>query len=168
MAQMSLTHREVLAMLYIYFCVFLAAPAEGTPSSDKLSLDQIQVIRAAVYDNDAWVGSPERSAERVLSVPPPLGNLYKKRPAAVLDVLLTIMEGANPKDSSLAAGYAVELLEGPGAGVVCVEFFDKKTYDVMDKNWETCPREHWIRVLANKSHRGRRQTPYGYGPSCPQ
>jgi hypothetical protein len=60
------------------------------------------------------------------------------------------MDGANPNDSSLATGYAFELLLGPGRGVICVEFYDKKKYDVMDKAWETTPRQHWIDKLRSK------------------
>ncbi len=126
-----------------------ALAADVAPHGEHLSIEEIRVVRQAVYENDALLYSPDRSPEwRLLAVPRPLENLYKKHPAAVSDVLQTIMEGANPRDSSLAAGYAFELFYGPGTGIVCVEFFDKKTYDAMDKDWETSPREHWIQKLS--------------------
>ena len=112
-----------------------------------LTADQMRVVREAVYAREASIVTDRRTFIRSLLMPEPLGTLYKQNPQPVLELLLVIMEGANPRDSSLAAGYAFELMGGPGRGVVMVEFFDKKTYDTVDKDWETTPRQHWIRHL---------------------
>jgi hypothetical protein len=89
-----------------------------------------------------------------LEVPEPLAQLYKHHPRPVLDLLLKIMDGGSPKDSVLAAGYAMALLDGPGGGVVCVEHFyfgkHKATYDAVDKDWEKTPRQHWIKKVREK------------------
>lgn len=73
--------------------------------------------------------------------------VYKADPKFVVDVLLKIMDEASAEDSVLAAGYAMELVNGPGVGVVCVEHFDKKTYDDIDKDWDKTPRQHWIKKV---------------------
>jgi hypothetical protein len=142
----------VLALAASVACV-----GGDAPTGKELSPDEIRLIREAVYDHDAWISTPapETGMFRLLDVPKPLRELYKKQPAAVVHVLLAIIEGANPKDSSLAAGYAAELFDGRGAGVVCVEFFDKSTYDVVDKTWETTPREHWIEKLKERMQKKR-------------
>ncbi|MFN4261935.1 MAG: hypothetical protein ACK4RK_21860, partial [Gemmataceae bacterium] len=67
-------------------------------------------------------------------------------------LLLKIMEGANPEDSAVAAGYALSLIiierepkwpHGAG-GCAPVEFFDRETYDIVQKHWKKTPRQHWI------------------------
>ena len=114
----------------------------------ELNVEDIRLVRSAVYDNEPKEYSPDgRPEERWLEVPKSLSELYKKKPTAVLNFLLVIMEGANPTDSVLATGYAFELLSGYGRGVTCLEIFDNANYDVICKEWCTTPREHWIRKL---------------------
>jgi hypothetical protein len=113
----------------------------------NLTIDEVRAVRDAVYNNNPRLYSPDKSVERFLEVPKALTELYKQNPGQVLDTLSVIMEGGNPKDSILAAGYALELLAGPGHGTVCVDLFDKGTYDSLDKGWKTTPRLHWINRL---------------------
>lgn len=39
---------------------------------------------------------------------------------------------------------------GLGGGVVCVEMFDKATYDTVDKDWQVTPRQHWGKKVRAK------------------
>jgi hypothetical protein len=105
-----------------------------------------KVVRDAVYNNNKpRTASPNKDFYSILLVPDSLTEAYKKHPQAVLGVLLRIMDGGNPNDSVLAAGYAISLLRGPGVGIVCIRHFDKETYDTVDKDWEVTPRQHWIK-----------------------
>jgi hypothetical protein len=137
----------------IFFSVLTLTSAIAV-APENLSIDELRMIRDAVYYRDPILGSRRDETERVLELPEQIQKLFRSHPNAVLDVLASIMEGASPKDSSLAAAYAFELLDGPGVGVVCVDLFDKKTYDVLDKDWSTTPREHWTRTLRDVRKRG--------------
>ena len=105
-----------------------ASAADVAPHGEHLSIEEIRVVRQAVYENDelCFIRLTEAQNGGSWLFRGHFENLYKKHPAAVSDVLQTIMEGANPRDSSLAAGYAFELFYGPGTGIVCVEFFDRE------------------------------------------
>lgn len=115
-----------------------------------LDAQQEKIVRESVYDSNPRLESPKRDFQSILVIPTPLADVYKEKPQAVLDLLLKIMEGASPKDSALAAGYALALLDGPGGGVVCVEHFDKAIYGVVDKDWKITPRAHWVQKVKTK------------------
>jgi len=112
------------------------------------------VVRRCVYDE-----TPKKAAvapgdfQERLIIPEALSDLFRLHPSAVLDLLLRIIDGGNPDDSVLAAGYAISLLDGPVAGVVCVDVFDKGTYDKVEKAWKTTPRKHWIRAIEHARER---------------
>ena len=113
-------------------------------ASDVFYTEKEKTVRDAVYNNRPLSISPNMDFRSMLWVPETLVLLHKKHPQPVMRVLLQIMEGARPEDSVLAAGYANSLLDGPEVGLVCVHHFDKKTFDVYDKDWETTPRKHRI------------------------
>ena len=121
--------------------------SHGPKTASEVELEQS--VRSAVYNKSSQVESPNRDFRDILIVPQPLADSYKKDPKAVLELLLKIIDGANPPESALAAGYAIELLSGPGVGVICVEYFDKAKYDALDKDWKTTIRNHWMgKILA--------------------
>ncbi len=143
-----------------------AAIMQGPQTSEVLDTSQETVVRRCVYN-----GSPELAAvtlgsggiQEQLVIPQALSDLYRKHPGAVLDLLLRIIDGANPDNSVLAAGYAISLQKGPAVGVVCVDIFEKGTYDKLDKAWERTPRQHWIRAIKNAREREKGQA----SPSTP-
>jgi hypothetical protein len=126
------------------------AMMQGNHVNDVFSASQELVVRECVYNETPGIESPNRDFRSILIVPDPLSTLYREQPKAVLALLLKIVDGSSPKDSVLAAGYAMSLLDDPSAGVVCVEHFDKATYDKVDEDWKTTPRKHWMRKIAAK------------------
>lgn len=105
----TLTSPSFLALFAVSFM------SHGDPK-DGFGPDKEKVVRDAVYNNDPQTVSPKRDFQSVLVIPKPLAELYKTHPRPVIDVLLKIIDGGRPDDSSLAAGYALELLAGPGGG----------------------------------------------------
>jgi len=116
--------------------------AESSKSGKDLGIDEIRVIRQAVYGREIQLAGAKDAPQRTtLLVPQALADLYKSKPTGVLKVLLMIVDGASPQDSMLAAAYALELLDG--VGVVCVYAFQEETYDAVRKHWKTTSRQHW-------------------------
>jgi hypothetical protein len=141
---------QTLMLLTVY-------PMLTVQANEKLDSRQEAIVRRAVYENEPLINSsPAFLFQGELGIPEPLAELAKNHRREVIELLLKIMDGGSPKDSALAAGYAVSLLSGPRVGVVCVERFDKATYDEVDKDWETTPRQHWIdRVRAGLKEESR-------------
>jgi hypothetical protein len=140
--------------LFVLFVLTAGPLAHADEKPPALNADAEKLVRRAVYDNPPKVSPiPQIDARTgiewppitILVVPEPVANLYKQRPRRVLELLLRIMDGAEPKQSSLAAGYALELMGPPSRGLVCIEVFDKNTYDLVEKNWKSTPRQHWIK-----------------------
>jgi hypothetical protein len=123
--------------------VFSLSAPRAPDGNDPFDLTKEAQVREAVYSEEIRVTS-DFDFQSKLVLPKALETSYTKHPQAVLGVLLKIMEGGRPRDSALAAGYAISLLDGTAVGVICVEHFDKKTYDSLDKDWRTTPRRHWI------------------------
>jgi hypothetical protein len=143
---------SLLAVLLVGCSVATSDPKDAlgtSDSKDTFDADAEKLVREAVYYNSPATTSRAMDADGlaridILVVPEELTDLHRRHPEAVLGLLLKIMEGGNPRDSSLAAGYALSLLKGPEIGIICVRHFDKDTYDSFNKNWETTPRKHWI------------------------
>jgi hypothetical protein len=136
------------------FAMMAAPPTHADEKKPALDAEAEKSVRQAVYNYPPAVSPiPQKDPRTGIELPPitilvlpePLAKLYKQHPRRVLELLLRIMDGADPKQSSLAAGYALELMGPPGRGLVCIELFDKNTYDVIEKNWKTTPRQHWIK-----------------------
>jgi hypothetical protein len=145
-------------MRHVCVCILIVLATDARGAADTLSVEQVRVVRDAVYDGKIIVYSSEELIDQYLYVPEPLTKLYKKHPSPVLDILFSIAEWGNPRDSILAAGYAFELLGGPGDGVACVNNFDKKRYDSLDTNWHRTPR-----ALDEEAARAAQQA-IAYGP----
>jgi hypothetical protein len=128
----------------LLIAVTTVIPGESTPRFDPI---KAKMVRDSVYNNRPLTASPQMDFRSELVMPDELTDLYRKHPQEVLDVLEKIIDGGNPKDSVLAAGCAISLLKGPRVGVVCVDNFDRKTYDTFDTDWEATPREHWLRKV---------------------
>jgi hypothetical protein len=81
----------------------------------------------------------------IIDVPERINLLYEKQPAATLDLLLKIMDGASAKQSATAAAYAVSLTaESPAVGAVVFRLFDESKYDKVNEVWKMTPRQWWI------------------------
>jgi hypothetical protein len=156
----GLCQKLVAMPVWVSLLTFLTGPfMQADDKKTAFDAAAEKVVRQAVYDQPPTVEPvPQKDSQgrtvnvpiTILVVPKPLAELYKRHPRPVLELLLRIMDGANPRESSLAAGYAMELLGGPGRGLVCVEFFNKDTYDAVDKDWEKTPRQHWMKKVREK------------------
>jgi hypothetical protein len=127
--------------------MFLAVADDPGMGETALTREQIRVVRDCVYEGKATIGVLDRFGSPGLNVPMPLTELYRDKPRGVLEVLLVIVEGANPHESALAAGFALALAKDPGAGAVCIEYVNKDSYDTLDKHWMKTPREHWAELV---------------------
>jgi hypothetical protein len=110
----------------------LLAAAAADPAA--LSGAEMRDLRAAVYGGDAFLTVPERlvggvAGPEVVVVPGPVTALHRRKPRAVLVVLLAVVEGGRPADSVRAAAYALALTAGPAVGALPVRHFDEGTYD---------------------------------------
>ena len=135
--------------------LFAVSAMSNSNPKDGFGADKEKVVRDAVYNNDPQTVSLKRDFQSVLVIPKPLAGLYKAHPKPVVDVLLKVIDGGRPEDSVLAAGYAIELLDGPGGGLLCVEMFytdkdAKANYDIVDEDWEMTPRQHWVKKIQEK------------------
>jgi hypothetical protein len=134
-----------------------AAVMQERRTNEALDTSQEMVIRRCVYNETPKIGADFGDSQTRLLIPKALSDLYRQHPSAVLELLLKIVDGANPDDSVLAAGYAVSLLNNAAVGVVCVDVFDKDTYDKVDKAWKTTPRKHWMRVIEEDAREQKRR-----------
>ena len=124
-----------------------APRAKGQPLVIDVGLEK--AVRTAVYDHGIVIGTRfDRGLPfDEVGIPKSLKDAYVKRPKAVIELLLTIAEGGEPRDSMKAVAYAISLIDGPGVGVVVVSVFDRAKYDDIDPAWEETPRRHWIGKL---------------------
>jgi hypothetical protein len=144
--------------------LLMAAVMQKPQANEALDASQEMVVRRCVYDETpkttgmgpgGFQGRPIAPQEQLI-IPEALSDIYRKHPRAVLDLLVKIIDGANPNDSVVAAGYAVSLLHGPAVRIVCVDLFRKDTYDKVKKAWDTTPRIHWMRVVKRAREERRR------------
>jgi hypothetical protein len=125
------------------------APSNTSPAVKSLSAEEERTLRAAVYDRDIAVGVPRDGRWaflEILHIPDSVCAVYREKPVPTLTLLRDIVRGGNPKDAMLAAGYALALVKGPSAGVVCVRG-PRKLFDRVDKAWKITPRQHWVRWI---------------------
>jgi hypothetical protein len=138
-------------------CASQAARDEGKKQAQvgderdlmALTAEESRAIRQTVYKNTPKVGGTEDFIG-ALMIPDEPKSLYKRKPHQVVNLLLVVLDGASPRDSVLAAAYAMELLGGRGRGVVCIDHFDEDTYDTVLPKWACTPREHWKRRIQTK------------------
>ena len=123
----------------------------GLSASAKLTPEQERTIRVMISDYPAGtyteiVALPELGGAPLpftrVDMPKDLEAAYAKAPSAVIGLLLRIVDGGTPRDSSSAAVYALTLAGPDGAGLAPIALFDKATYDVVVKGWDTTPRYH--------------------------
>jgi hypothetical protein len=132
------------------FGVILALPI-GTvepPEEAKSGLPpKIETsVRNAVYSGKLLVAHPHEGKYALLEVvvlPAEIESAYKEHPQATVVLLEAIINGGNPKDSMLAASFAIALLEDPAVASVVWPHSQAETYDTVDVNWKATPRQHW-------------------------
>lgn len=147
-------------------CLMLPAAAlvfalARDPGPLDLTPAEQAVVRRSVYAGEMGIEigpyGPGPAFTPRLFAPPELGAIYRRRPAAVIDLLTRIVDGGRPRDSMLAFGYIVSLNSSPVVAARLVETFDADAYDQLDKQWGTPPREHWLnaarRELAGTRYR---------------
>jgi hypothetical protein len=136
-------------MFSVSVVVLLTGLAVAPPPAYSRADDAI--IRRAVYGEGvetAWCYKQHRA---ILVIPKAVRNLYKKHPEGVLATLRKIVDGASPGDSILALGFALELRDGPGAGLFCLVPLRKpNAYDAYDKDLKKTPREFWSAMVRLK------------------
>jgi len=144
--------KDHVSLLLIHCCVSIAlAPLIRLPDATApLKSEDAKAVRSAVYENDPLVGTRDADMLRILDLPEPLRTCYNNNNNATIELLLIIVEGGRPRDSVLAAGYAFELVGGPGRGVACIRVFSEISYDDMDDAWGATPRKHWMSKIKDK------------------
>jgi hypothetical protein len=103
-------------------------------------------VRNAVYSGKLLVTHPHEGKYALLEVvilPSEIESAYKEHPQATLALLEAIIIGGNPKDSMLAASFAIALLENPAVASVVWPHSKAETYDTVDVDWKVTPRQHW-------------------------
>jgi len=142
----------VVHSLASMFALMAAPLTHADDKSPALDAEAEKSVRQGVYNYPPTVSPiPQKDARgneslpiTIVVVPEPVPAIYKKNPRAVLELLIRIVDGADPKQSSLAAAYALELIGPRSRGLVCIEFFDAKTYDIIEKDAKVTLRHHWI------------------------
>ena len=92
------------------------------PPQEKVETDDF-IVRTAVYSGSPKTAIPRKgkwAKFEVLLVPKELAEAYSRNPEKTLMLLLSIVEGANPRDAALAAGFAISLARSPVAGAIAV------------------------------------------------
>ncbi|MEZ6139664.1 MAG: hypothetical protein R3B84_03750 [Zavarzinella sp.] len=113
-----------------------------------LTEQEKDLLRKTVYGQSPAEHTPDDDiTDRVLLVPDGVSRLYKDKPAQTLDLLIRIVDGANPNDSLMAASLAMELKHGKGTGLMCTIQFKSTSYDIIDTYWKLTPRQFWINKL---------------------
>jgi hypothetical protein len=158
-----MTHPMVLPglcgslMFMLSGALFTAPSVPASDSKDVLDSESEKVVRDAVYSGEMCEYTIfEPPFDRVLYIPKPVVQVYEKHPKGVLELLVKIIEGGRPRDSVLAAAYAVSLQAGPAVGTVCADHFDENTYDILDNDWGTTPRKHWIAKIREARKKSQR------------
>jgi len=136
----------------MFFVLALVLLVESTmhAADPMVALDAVQerLVRKAVYEGSSAIQSnlDTLPVQDSLWVPEPLIELYRSHSRPVIELLLRIIDGAEPEVSARAAGYALELLLGPGNGVVVVQHYadNQTTYDTIRKGGKITDRQHWI------------------------
>lgn len=119
-------------------------------TDNGLGVEDSRTVRNIIYKEKLIVqtAAPVGGAQ-IVNIPKQLVDLYKRKPASVLALLVRIVDGANPKESATAAAYALALVQGGGGGVaVALTFYswgDK--YDEFDDDWGMTHREHWLEKI---------------------
>jgi len=138
-----------------FFGLTLVLLVESTmyAADSKVALDaeQERIVRKAVYEGISGINRNFDAHIPIdtLTVPKPLVELYRTQPRPVIELMLRIIDGAEPEVSARAAGYALELLVQPGVGVIVVmRYFDSQTtYDSIKEGGKITDRQHWMRLV---------------------
>lgn len=116
-------------------------------TAEPLTQDELATARESLYAEELATNSSGPGFNAAMELPAGVEVAYKKNPAETLAMLLKVAEGGNPSDSVKAICYALDLREGPGAGVPLSMIFKPKTWDRFDKDWKATPRDHWAAQL---------------------
>lgn len=109
-------------------------------------------LRNCIYNRKPKFGGIEGFgglSTNFIIVPKEIEELFKKKPAQTLGVLVSIVEGANPKESCLAAAYAITLMKNEGFSgfIIYNDLFGENEYDKLKPNEKYTWRNHWIKSI---------------------
>jgi hypothetical protein len=128
-----------LVLLAINSCKENSVSSEQAKRLDgsKSALEKGQEfnIRKYIYEGKHLTAFPKEgkyAGFTILIVPREIESIYESNKLATVQLLITIIDGARPEDSLLAAGYAASLLLSPieGAEISC---FPKDKYDSLNE-----------------------------------
>ena len=135
----------------MYSLIFLSClPLTVVNLDELLSSTAEQTVRRSVYNEKPCIEIADMGLTHRLVIPDALMKEYKNRPQVVLATLLAIMEGARPRDSKLAFGYAISLLGNAKIAPLLMEYISDEDYDSFDKTWQLTPRKHFVKVVKTK------------------
>jgi hypothetical protein len=121
------------------------------PEESEATRERERTIREVVCGRQPVVQSVPSQLLDEIVLPDVLISAHKEAPQATLKALLKIVEDEKADDSVAAAAYAFALLDGPAVGVVCLEHYDRVSYDKVDRDWGCTPREHWLQKLQGRT-----------------
>lgn len=124
---------------------FLTFPLPTIGGELERSVNEIVMAKRAavvVEFHDKW-----EIYERTVKVPKQLSKDFVTDKEVVIDKLLKIVEDGKPDDSITAASYIVALLKSGYVATACIDYYDPKKYELVDKLWEETPRCHWTAVV---------------------
>lgn len=115
------------------------------PIESPLTPEEQETVRESVYRGRPLIGGMEFPG--ILLLPEPLVEVYKEKPAAVMTLLLEIVDDSSPHESALAAAYAIAFQSGPRVATAVFSGFEPDKYDLVNEHWKVTPREHWINSI---------------------
>jgi hypothetical protein len=132
------------------------------PSRTILTKEEEALIRKLVYEETAILVHPlegKYALLELLYVPDEITEIYKKCPVGTLGLLLKIIEGGNPKDAMLAAGYALAIAEDPVTGAICTRG-RRDSFDQVIKNSRksNTTRNHWANEVGGLLDKASKQS----------
>lgn len=119
---------------------------------NKIDVHEEERLRNCIYNKKPEYGEVKGLGGipvYFIIVPKEIKALYEKKPAPTLIVLVSIVEGANPKESCLAAAYAVTLMgtEGFSGFIIYNDLLDPSEYEKLKPNDKNTWRRHWVKTV---------------------
>ncbi len=134
------------------FILLLAPIPDAKKPTPELTAKELAAARDAIYTSELTSEQARDESTPSLIIPNPLAELFKRNPAAVLDLLLRIADGGRAEDSFRAVCYAIALTDGGIAADLTASRLEETVpkYEQVSEKWGVTHREHWVDVVKVK------------------
>lgn len=135
---------------------YVCAMALVVGQMNALTIREEETLRDYIYNKKPEIGGAQGIgliSAIFIKVPKEVESLYDKKPGAAINVIVKIVEGANPEESRLAAAYAVTLMEKHGFGgyIIYSDLFGNSEYEKLKQNDNVTWRMHLVRLVKFKA-----------------